>query len=144
MAGLGEGGSGAMVDLRCAPDFWSGIVAAGTIHYVAFRTANDEQQQSWHEEIAGIGLNVTPQLDRQYFHSIYFRDPGGVLFEIATDAPGFTVDGTEEELGTRLRLPSWFESSREDIERALPALRLPHEPKTRAVAIDGSVMKAVE
>ena len=130
----GAGASGAMVDLRCAPDFWSGVVAAGTIHHVAFRTANDEQQQSWREEIASAGLNVTPQLDRQYFRSIYFREPGGVLFEIATDTPGFTVDETEEELGTGLKLPSWFEPSRGDIERALPALRLPHERETRAVA----------
>ena len=140
----GEGGSGAMVDLHCAPDLWSGVVAAGTIHHVAFRTANDEQQQSWHDEIASVGLNVTPQLDRQYFRSIYFREPGGVLFEIATDRPGFTVDETEEELGTRLKLPSWFEPSREDIERALPALRLPREVKTRAVAIDGTGMEAGE
>jgi hypothetical protein len=67
-----------------------------------------------------------------------------VLFEIATDTPGFTVDETEEELGNRLKLPSWFESSREDFERALPALRLLHEAKTRAVAIDGSGMEAGE
>jgi glyoxalase family protein len=140
----GEGGSGAMVDLHCAPDLWSGVVAAGTIHHVAFRTPNDEQQKSWHDEIASVGLNVTPQLDRQYFRSIYFREPGGVLFEIATDTPGFTVDETEEELGTRLKLPSWFESSREDIERALPALRLPHEAKTGAVVIDGSGIEARE
>ena len=121
----GEGGSGAILDLRCAPDLWSGVVAGGTIHHVAFRTANDEQQRAWHDEIAGLGLNVTPQMDRQYFHSIYYREPGGVLFEIATDPPGFTVDETQDQLGTKLRLPPWLEPQRSVIEKVLPRLRLP-------------------
>jgi catechol 2,3-dioxygenase-like lactoylglutathione lyase family enzyme len=130
----GEGGSGAMVDLRCAPDFWSGVVASGTIHHIAWRTPNDEQQQAWHDEVAGVGLNVTPQLDRQYFRSIYFREPGGVLFEIATDAPGFTADETEEELGTRLKLPPWIEPDRAYIESVLSPLRLPRQSGERAAA----------
>jgi catechol 2,3-dioxygenase-like lactoylglutathione lyase family enzyme len=128
----GEGGTGALVELRCAPDFWSGVVGSGTIHHVAFRAAHDEQQHAWHDEIAGVGLNVTPPLDRQYFRSIYYREPGGVLFEIATDAPGFAIDETEAELGTHLRLPPWLEPARADIERALPPLRLPRQTGERA------------
>jgi hypothetical protein len=65
-----EGGSGAMVDLRCAPDIWSGVVAGGTIHHLAWRTPTDDAQRAWHDEIAGVGLNVTPQLDRHYFQSM--------------------------------------------------------------------------
>lgn len=140
----GEGGSGTTVDLRCAPDFWSGVVAGGTIHHIAWRTHTDEEQQAWHDEIAGLGLNVTPQLDRQYFQSIYFREPGGVLFEIATDAPGFTVDETEDELGTRLKLPSWIEPNRAYIESVLPPLRLPHRAGERAGATAGGGMEAGE
>jgi hypothetical protein len=122
------------VDLRCAPDVWSGVVASGTIHHVAWRTPTDEEQQAWREAIAGVGLNVTPQLDRQYFQSIYFREPGGVLFEIATDGPGFTVDEAEEALGTQLRLPAWMEPDRAALERVLPPLRLPHQAGERPAA----------
>jgi catechol 2,3-dioxygenase-like lactoylglutathione lyase family enzyme len=123
----GAGGSGSLVDLRCAPDTWSGVVAGGTIHHVAWRTPTDEEQRAWREAIAGVGLNVTPQLDRQYFQAIYFREPGGVLFEIATDGPGFTVDEAKAELGTQLRLPAWMEPDRAALERVLPSLRLPHQ-----------------
>jgi glyoxalase family protein len=133
----GEGGSGAMVDLRCAPDVWSGVVAGGTIHHIAWRTPTDDMQRAWREAIAGVGLNVTPRLDRQYFQSIYFREPGGVLFEIATDGPGFTVDEAEEALGTHVKLPSWMEANRADIERVLPPLRLPHKGNERPAVTAG-------
>jgi hypothetical protein len=75
--------------------------------------------------MARLGYNITPIMDRTYFHSIYFREPGGVLFEIATDTPGFTVDQPLAELGTRLMLPVWLEPDRAQIERDLPTIHLP-------------------
>ena len=83
------------------------------------------QQEAWRRQIAGLGHNVTPVLDRQYFRSIYFREPGGVLFEIATDPPGFSIDEPLEQLGTHLKLPPWLEPMRTQIESILPPLRLP-------------------
>ncbi len=121
---VNEGGAGAQVDVRCAPDFWPGVVAGGSIHHVAWRARNDAAQLAWRKRIAATGLNVTPVLDRQYFHSIYFREPGGVLFEIATDPPGFTIDEPLNQLGTHLKLPSWLEPSRSQIESILPPLDL--------------------
>jgi glyoxalase family protein len=122
---VGKGGPGAYVDVRCAPGLRRGHVAAGTVHHVAWRTPDDEHQQTWRETLAGFDLNVTPVMDRKYFHSIYFREPGGVLFEIATDLPGFTVDEPVEQLGTHLELPPWLEPYREELEQVLPPLRLP-------------------
>jgi glyoxalase family protein len=92
---------------------------------VAFRAATDAIQLAKRAEIEAQGLNITPVIDRQYFHSVYFREPGGVLFEIATDGPGFTIDEPLAELGTRLKLPPMYEPNRSQIERALPPLRLP-------------------
>jgi glyoxalase family protein len=120
-----EGGSGAYVDVRCTPELRRGHVAGGTVHHVAWRTPTDERQQAWRGVLVGLDLNVTPVLDRKYFHSIYFREPGGILFEIATDPPGFTVDEPVEQLGIRLELPSWLEPRREELDQVLPALRLP-------------------
>lgn len=96
-----------------------GIVAGGTVHHVAFRVADDASQMHFREKILKKGLSITPQIDRNYFHSLYFREPGGVLFEIATDNPGFFVDETEEQLGTTLRLPAQYEPEREKIESVL-------------------------
>jgi len=118
----GPGGAGARVDVLCTPDAPHGRVAAGTLHHVAFRVADDEDQVAWRERLAGRDLDVTPVLDRQYFHSVYFREPGGVLFELATDPPGFTLDETVEDLGTGLKLPPWLEPHRERISGALPDL----------------------
>ena len=92
----------------------------GTIHHVAWRTPDETSQASWRERLTGLGLEVTPAVDRHYFRSIYFREPGGVLFEIATEGPGFTVDQPVEELGRGLTLPPWLEERREEIEQALP------------------------
>jgi glyoxalase family protein len=100
-------------------------LGGGTVHHVAFRARTDEEQKIWREQIVSLGFNVTPILDRQYFRSIYFREPGGVLFEIATDPPGFTVDEEPDRLGTALKLPPWLEPSRASIERRLPPVRLP-------------------
>jgi glyoxalase family protein len=92
---------------------------------VAWRTADDAQQLAWREELSATGIHVTPVMDRQYFHSIYFREPGGVLFEIATDPPGFLKDESLEALGTRLMLPPWLEARRSEVEALLPELTLP-------------------
>ncbi|WP_231188076.1 ring-cleaving dioxygenase [Haladaptatus sp. DYF46] len=116
------GNLGMVIDLRCVPDLQPGRVGAGTVHHIAFRTADDGQQLEWREDLVARGLNVTPVIDRQYFRSIYYRIPAGILFEIATDPPGFTKDEPVEELGTNLQLPPWFESEREAIEARLPEL----------------------
>lgn len=123
-AAEGAGPSG-LVDVLCLPGGRRGTVAVGTVHHIAWRAANDEEQLEWREEVAALGYNVTPVLNRNYFRSIYFREPGGVLFEIATDPPGFAVDEDVSELGTHLKLPPWLEGRREQIERVLPPLKLP-------------------
>ncbi len=102
-----------------------GFNGAGTVHHVAFRAPDDAQQIAWQSAIAKRGLGVSPVMDRCYFHSIYFREPGGVLFEIATDGPGFAVDESSEALGQALQLPAWMEPDRAKLEKALPPLRLP-------------------
>jgi glyoxalase family protein len=120
---LGTGGAGTRVDVRNANGFWSGKIATGTIHHVAWRVATDEAQQKWRQILDEGDFNVTPILNREYFHSIYFPEPGGVLFEIATDPPGFAVDEPVEQLGTQLKLPPWLEAQRAQIEHTLPPLR---------------------
>ena len=124
---VGAGGPGALINVRCGPDFLRGIIAGGSIHHVAWRIATDAEQQSWREALSSQGVDVTPILDREYFHSIYFREPGGVLFEIATDPPGFTIDESVEHLGSQLKLPPWLEPARSEIEQVLPPLHLPSE-----------------
>ncbi|MFC4478755.1 ring-cleaving dioxygenase [Flavobacterium chungangensis] len=109
----------AIVDLVELPEEKRGLNANGTVHHVAFRVPNDEILMKFREKIEEYGLQITPQIDRQYFHSLYFREPGGVLFEIATDNPGFTVDESLEELGQNLKLPAQYESQRAAIEEHL-------------------------
>ncbi len=120
-----DAGATAFVDLLCLPSGPRGRVAVGTVHHVAWRTPDDAAQRAWREQIARLGFNVTPIIDRTYFHSIYFREPGGVLFEIATDPPGFAVDEPAGALGRRLVLPSWLESARAELGQVLPAVRGP-------------------
>jgi glyoxalase family protein len=119
----GAGGPGSVVDLLT--EARPGVEAAGTVHHVAFRTPDDERQAAWRQELVGRGISVTPVMDRCYFHSIYYREPGGVLFEIATDGPGFTVDEPVESLGTSLRLPPWLESRRAGLESVLAPITAP-------------------
>lgn len=119
----GGGGPGAFIDLVCRPDGKTGALGAGTVHHIAWRTPDDEQQQMWRERLVRQGYNVTPVLDRSYFRSIYFREPGGVLFEIATDPPGFGLDEPVKRLGEKLKLPQWLEPQRAAIEKALPPLK---------------------
>ncbi|TDO24294.1 ring-cleaving dioxygenase [Pedobacter duraquae] len=112
----------AIVDLLELPDGKRGRNAAGTNHHVAFRVKNEEIQMEMREKILSKNLQITPQIDRDYFFSLYFREPGGVLFEIATDNPGFTVDEPLNELGTHLMLPHQHAHLREDLEKILPKL----------------------
>jgi glyoxalase family protein len=118
-------GLGTVVDLRRAPGFWRGAEGVGTVHHVAFRAASEQAQLNQRGKIEAGGIEITPVIDRRYFRSVYFREPGGILFEIATDAPGFTIDEPAEELGTRLMLPPAYEARRREIENVLPAVRLP-------------------
>jgi catechol 2,3-dioxygenase-like lactoylglutathione lyase family enzyme len=113
------------VDVLCHPSSARGIVSGGTVHHVAYRTPNDEEQVSWRKKLVDAGLNVTPVINRYYFHSIYFREPGGVLFEIATDPPGFMIDESKDRLGTGLMLPPWLEKYRKELEGELPPVKLP-------------------
>jgi glyoxalase family protein len=114
----------AWVDLIERADGQFGINSAGTVHHIAFRCADDEEQLKWRERIVDLGLHVTPVIDRFYFHSIYFREPGGILFEIATDGPGFTVDEPAGNLGQTLQLPPQYEQHRAEIESVLPPILL--------------------
>jgi glyoxalase family protein len=123
--GVGGGGPGRQLDVLLRPEEPSGLVANGTVHHIAWRAPDDETEVRWRAELVDAGVSVTPVIDRQYFHSIYFREPGGVLFEIATDNPGFDTDEPLLELGRRLQLPPWLEPNRAQIEAALPALKLP-------------------
>jgi glyoxalase family protein len=100
-------------------------MAPGTIHHVAFRATDDADQATIREQAVAAGLRVTPVMDRQYFRSIYFNEPSGVLFEVATDGPGFATDESVDSLGSRLRLPPWLEPKRADIEAIVPPLALP-------------------
>lgn len=115
---------GAIIDLNCAPYSQSGHVGVGSVHHVAFRTENDHKQRLFRLQLKDEHYNVSPQLDRKYFHSIYFREPGGVLFEIATDEPGFTVDEDFLRLGQSLCLPESLEDRRTAIEAALEPLSI--------------------
>ena len=116
-----------IVDVLCLPNAQYGMIGVGTVHHVAWRTPSDEQQKMLRAKIVKAGLNATPVIDRIYFNSVYFREPGGVLFEIATNPPGFAIDEKVEELGTHLMLPPWLESVRKDLERVLPQVHLPHK-----------------
>jgi glyoxalase family protein len=110
---------GNYVDILCAPDSLKGLGGNGTVHHIAFATANKQTQEEVRTKIAQRMLNPTPILDRQYFTSIYFREPGGVLFEVATAEPGFMIDEDKEHLGESLKLPSWYEQHRITIEEAV-------------------------
>jgi glyoxalase family protein len=112
-----------VVDIIEAPNLAPGRGAAGTNHHVAFRVKDDNILMEFREKIASKGLGITPKIDRDYFFSLYFREPGGVLFELATDNPGFTRDEPLNELGTSLKLPKQYENSRKKIEDVLPVLQ---------------------
>ncbi|SEV99943.1 ring-cleaving dioxygenase [Natrinema salifodinae] len=114
------GGPGSLVDL-IETDAGRGRMGVGTVHHVAFEAESVEEQERWRKAFADQGLAPSEVIDRKYFQSIYVREPGGVLFEMATTGPGFTEDEDRDELGSRLALPEWLEDEREQIEAQLPA-----------------------
>jgi glyoxalase family protein len=116
-------GAGNVVDIYQAKGFLPGTSGRGSVHHIAFRATDDAAQAEMARKlISDHGMHPTEQKDRNYFRSIYFREPGGILFEIATDIPGFAVDEPVESLGTELKLPAFLESHRKDIENVLPTL----------------------
>ncbi len=119
---VGAGGSGAYLDVIIAGGASRGLGGVGTVHHIAFRVADDAGERALQTQLAAAGHVVSPVRDRSYFRSIYYREPGGVLFEIATDIPGFAHDEPVATLGTALRLPAEFERFRADIEASLPPL----------------------
>jgi glyoxalase family protein len=132
--------TGSTIDILCQPDTSRGYVGTGTVHHIAWRAANDRRQLDLRKRIIKeANLNPTPVMDRIYFHSVYFREPGGILFEIATDPPGFTVDEKPEDLGKQLRLPEWLEPIRGKLEQVLPTLNIPESRKKGADRQEESV-----
>ena len=117
---------GNYVDIVCMPDSLRGLPGSGTVHHIAFATPTRETQDQARQLLVQRQLNPTPVLDRNYFTSIYFREPGGVLFEIATTGPGFQVDEPLDQLGQSLKLPPTFENDHAAIEKALPPVTLDH------------------
>ena len=128
----GNGGPHAILDVVEAPEGPEGEESIGTVHHVAWRAVDAAHQAEWREALVKVGRNVTPVIDRYYFKSIYFREPGGVLFEIATDGPGFTVDEAAESLGSSLSLPPWFNVRRDKLDVTLPPIVVPTTATTGA------------
>jgi glyoxalase family protein len=120
--GVQGGGPGRTLDLLAAPAATPALNGLGTVHHLALAVATPEDQLAYREAVIALGIPVTEVLDRQYFQSIYFREPGGVLLEIATVSPGFLVDESPDALGQALRLPPWEAANRAEIEAALPAV----------------------
>ena len=115
---------GSFVDVVCQPEISRGYIGIGTVHHIAWRAANDRHQIDLRKRIVEEAkLNPTPVIDRTYFHSVYFREPGGILFEIATDPPGFAIDERPEDLGKHLKLPQWLEPVRGKLEQLLPPVK---------------------
>ena len=116
---------GRLVEIMPAGNTPNAVNGLGTVHHVAFAVDDPDQQLELRKELVRRGIPVTEVLDRQYFRSIYFREPGGVLFEVATIPPGFTADESLEELGRSLKLPPWEEGNRRSIEKGLPVVKAP-------------------
>jgi glyoxalase family protein len=128
----GQGGADAILDVVESPEGPEGEESVGTVHHVAWRAVDAAHQAEWREAVVKAGCNATPVIDRYYFKSIYFREPGGVLFEIATDGPGFTIDEPAESLGTSLSLPPWFQVRRETLDATLTPIVVPTTTTTGA------------
>ena len=124
---VGPGGSGTYIDVNGAPHAPIGFGGVGTIHHVAWRVPDDASQLAMQDRLAKASYNVSPVRDRSYFRSIYYREQGGILFEIATDVPGFPADEPVASLGTALKLPPQFEQARRKIEALLPPLGPPRQ-----------------
>jgi glyoxalase family protein len=121
----GRPGTSGIVDVRPAPGAPRGAWGIGTVHHLAWRVADDAEQAAVRQQVETAGGRPTPVIDRFWFKSVYFREPGGVLFEIATDGPGFAADEDPAHLGERLVLPPWLEGRRAAIEQAVPPLEVP-------------------
>ncbi len=121
----GDGGPHSILDVVESPEGPEGEESIGTVHHVAWRADDSAHQAEWRELLVKAGRNVTPVIDRYYFKSIYYREPGGVLFEIATDGPGFTADESAESLGSTLSLPPWFQVRRDKLDHVLPPIVVP-------------------
>ena len=130
---LGGKGAGLAEMCRAGVPVPPGFTISTEVCTIYFENGNavpdDAQEAAWREKLVSLGYGVSPVMDRVYFHSIYFREPGGLLFEIATDPPGFTKDERLDELGSTLRLPPWMERARPQIERMLPEITLPAGPE---------------
>ena len=122
---IGDNTPGHVIDIVSDWDQPQGVNGLGTVHHVAMAVATGEEQRRLRQELLRLGLQVTDIRDRCYFESIYFREPGGVLFEVATVDPGFLIDEPLPSLGQDLKLPPWEEPYREEIQRGLPAVKLP-------------------
>ena len=120
----------AQIEVLHEPEAERSKLGAGAIHHIAFRVADEATQLDWRDRLMNAGLRVSPVKDRLYFHSIYFREPGGVLFEIATDGPGFLMDEPADALGSSLRLPPWLELSRESIQARLSPIHFSEYSRT--------------
>lgn len=119
-----SGKIGDLVDIVCEPQRQRGLQGAGTVHHIAFSTKDDDTIVQMQDKLMKARVNVTPVLDRQYFHSIYYREPGGILFEVATEPPGFAIDEAPAELGEALKLPPWQEPNRAEIEAGLKPIEI--------------------
>jgi len=128
--GVDGGGSGKLVEVRELPSERRGRWGTGGVHHVAWRTSDVSEEMITRAAVEQTGIQPTPLIDRFWFQSVYFKEPGGVLFELATDGPGFGVDEDIEHLGERLVLPPWLEPDRAAIEAALPPLREPLSRRT--------------
>lgn len=128
--GIGDD-AGKLVDIVDSPGAPPARNGLGTVHHVAFAVSDEDEQLRLREELIRQGLTVTEVLDRSYFRSIYFREPGGILFEVATTKPGFTIDEDPGTLGSSLKLPPWEEQNREEIEEVLPRVKPPQKEQTR-------------
>lgn len=125
--GVAGGSSGKLVEVQAAPGAQRGEWGTGGVHHVAWRTSDATHEMALRADLARVGIRPTELIDRFWFESVYFREPGGVLFELATDGPGFGVDEDMEHLGEKLVLPPWLEAQRAAIEAALPVLNSPHQ-----------------
>jgi glyoxalase family protein len=117
-----SGGVGAIAEIVNAPAQRAGRMGVGTVHHIAWRARDDSEQRELRGAVVALGKPATPVIDRLYFHSVYFHEPNGVLFEVATDPPGFTMDEPADSLGSRLKLPPWLERLRPGLEKALPSV----------------------
>jgi predicted esterase/catechol 2,3-dioxygenase-like lactoylglutathione lyase family enzyme len=140
----GDGGPGTFIDVRSIGGFVRGVGGAGTVHHVAWKVPDDAAQIGVRDRVVSAGLHPTPVIDRMYFHSVYFREPGGVLYELATMHPGFTIDEPADHLGERLMLPNQYEPRRAEIEAVVPPIHLPvGAPKAPAFAESGEPLNFV-